>query len=362
MSGPHDPAQQRPTRPERVPQPRLGDGRASPGMTAEDRERRLREADEMRRTGMAPGEEAPPKSWLGELQNVFIATVVVIGLLAFILFFGGRGWLVDNSGDSIPAEDVGVLMMIFTLVFGPLFGYLMHDHKRPDQGFRLHGLLPVLAIGLLVYNGAVALSSFAWRLLADPVADGTVKSMWGSPDYALFMFCVTTTGGVVCVLAFYLIAVHPGPVAWIVGPLAFLAVLLSPIAMALIAADKPASWLGPANAAWAVVLVITAAAGFTALAVMQRFRKRRVAADAAGAPSPRPPRADSPDSAGRSGGGGEPRGGAPVSPLVVQPPAPQPQDPRRQPPRPPQGPPQHRRPGPGPRPPAPGRRQGGSLH
>lgn len=139
-------------------------------------------------------EEEPVPTWTRDFLRVLGFTLFGALFFTFLIWFASTGLMVGNNFEIIEADAMWMGICAAGLAF--LFSFLFMEHKRPDDGFRREGLLPLILLSVVASAVIVSLVALVWPFfLGVRAVPGTVAAELNADPASFFLVLLFFIGG-----------------------------------------------------------------------------------------------------------------------------------------------------------------------
>src|SRR5699024_10455723 len=151
-----------------------------------------------------PPETEPVPIWSRDLRRVLGISLFGALFMSLFVWLASTGLMrVKGSLDTLEADAVLAGICAGRLVI--MFPFLFFETKRVDNGFRRHGLAPLVLLGVIGGGVIVTLVMMIWPLfLGDRALPGTVAAELGGDPASILLVLFFVTAGMAWCLALLL--------------------------------------------------------------------------------------------------------------------------------------------------------------
>ena len=139
-------------------------------------------------------EMKPVPTWIRDFLRVLGIALFGALFFTFLIWFASTGLMRQQNFEVVEADGVwaGICAGVMTI----LFPFLFMEHKRPDDGFRREGLIPLTFLGVVASAVIVTLVALVWPFfLGERAVPGTVAADLNSDPASFFLVLLFFIGG-----------------------------------------------------------------------------------------------------------------------------------------------------------------------
>ena len=136
----------------------------------------------------------PVPTWPRDFLRVLGIALFGALFFTFLIWFASTGLMLQQNFEVVEADGVwaGICAGVMTI----LFPFLFMEHKRPDDGFRREGLIPLTFLGVVASAVIVTLVALVWPFfLGERAVPGTVAADLNSDPASFFLVLLFFIGG-----------------------------------------------------------------------------------------------------------------------------------------------------------------------
>src|SRR5699024_11213470 len=151
-----------------------------------------------------PPETEPVPTWSRDLRRVLGISLVGALFMSLFVWLASTGLMLEKgTRDTLEADAVWAGICTGVLVI--MFPFLFFETKRVDNGFRRHGLPPLVLLGVIGGGVIVTVVMMVWPLfLGDRALPGTVAAELGGDPASILLVLFFVTAGMAWCLALLL--------------------------------------------------------------------------------------------------------------------------------------------------------------
>lgn len=139
-------------------------------------------------------EEKPVPTWTRDFVRVLGVSLFGALFFTFLIWLASTGLMVGNNFEIIEADAIWIGICAAGLAF--LFPFLFMEHKRPDDGFRREGLIPLILLGVVASAVIVTLVALVWPFfLGERAVPGAVAAELNADPASFFLVLLFFIGG-----------------------------------------------------------------------------------------------------------------------------------------------------------------------
>ncbi|SDR95041.1 hypothetical protein SAMN04489752_0654 [Brevibacterium siliguriense] len=139
-------------------------------------------------------EEEPVPTWTRDFLRVLGLNFVGALFFTFLIWFASTGLMLQQNFEVIEANAVWMGICAGILAF--FFPFLFMKHKRPDDGFRREGLIPLALLNVLASAAIGSLVALVWPFfLGERAVPGTVAAELNADPASFFLVLLFFIGG-----------------------------------------------------------------------------------------------------------------------------------------------------------------------
>ena len=139
-------------------------------------------------------EEKPVPTWTRDFVRALGVSLFGALFFTFFIWLASTGLMVSNNFDIIEADAMWMGICAAGLAF--FFPFLFMEHKRPDDGFRREGLIPLILLGVVASAVIVSLVALVWPFfLGVRAVPGTVAAELNADPASFFLVLLFFIGG-----------------------------------------------------------------------------------------------------------------------------------------------------------------------
>jgi hypothetical protein len=209
-----------------------------------------------------PPETEPVPTWSRDLRRVLGISLVGVLFVSLWVWLASTGLMLEKgTRDTLEADAVWAGICAGLLVF--MFPFLFFETKRIDNGFRRHGLVPLVLLSVIGGGVIITVVMMIWPVfLGDRALPGTVAAELGGDPASILLVLFFVVAGMAWCLALLLPMMVGGYKVALALLLPYLgAIFLFPFAGVKIFENPPAPvstviWAGLALAGLAVLTIL----------------------------------------------------------------------------------------------------------
>ena len=209
-----------------------------------------------------PPETEPVPTWSRDLRRVLGISLVGVLFVSLWVWLASTGLMLEKgTRDTLEADAVWAGICAGLLVF--MFPFLFFETKRVDNGFRRHGLVPLVLLSVIGGGVIITVVMMIWPVfLGDRALPGTVAAELGGDPASILLVLFFVVAGMAWCLALLLPMMVGGYKVALALLLPYLgAIFLFPFAGVKIFENPPAPvstviWAGLALAGLAVLTIL----------------------------------------------------------------------------------------------------------
>ncbi|MGC2942035.1 MULTISPECIES: hypothetical protein [unclassified Brevibacterium] len=139
-------------------------------------------------------EMEPVPTWTRDFLRVLGIALFGALFVTFLIWFASTGLMLQQNFDVVEADAAWMGICAGGMAF--LFPLLFMEHRRPDDGFRRAGLLPLILLSVVVSAVIVTLVALVWPFfLGERAVPGTVAADLNSDPASFFLVLCFLIGG-----------------------------------------------------------------------------------------------------------------------------------------------------------------------